>query len=140
MLSDDGLEGIVRWNSAGNGVLVLNVSMAEWRRRGLFCCCYAFYMGSFGTHAVQEDAFVTAVFPKYGFKTTRYSTFTRQLNLYQFVRVHSGKGTTEYANPDFLRDNLEAEGVRVPVWLTFAFFVILYLFVVLLFRTFVGRT
>ena len=84
MVADDELADIVKWNAAGNGILILN-----------------------------EDAFVSVVFPKYGFKTTRYSTFTRQLNLYQFVRVHSGKGTAEYANPLFLRDDPEAEAVRV---------------------------
>jgi hypothetical protein len=86
MVEDSELTGIVSWNAAGNGILILN-----------------------------EDAFVSVVFPKYGFKTTRYSTFTRQLNLYQFVRVHSGKGTAEYANPSFLRDDLEAEAVRFAV-------------------------
>ena len=61
---------------------------------------------------VQKEAFVRVVYPKYGFKTDRFHTFTRQLNLYQFARVSSNKDGIEFANEFFLRSNPAAEQVR----------------------------
>lgn len=59
----------------------------------------------------QKEAFVKVVYPKYGFKTEQFHTFTRQLNLYNFSRVSGNKDSIEFTNDFFLKDSPTTEEV-----------------------------
>ena len=56
-------------------------------------------------------AFTTHVLPHY-FRTTKFSSFQRNLNLYGFTKVIRGVDRGSYFNPNFSRDN-EANLVAV---------------------------
>ncbi|GAX28161.1 hypothetical protein FisN_6Lh013 [Fistulifera solaris] len=47
-------------------------------------------------------AFAETILPKY-FRTTKHSSFQRNLNLYGFTKVRRGPETDMYAHPSFLR-------------------------------------
>lgn len=105
MLNDASLYDIVRWNNDGNGVVVMDVRAL--RAPCVPSCPSAIMFLSF----FQKEAFVKVVYPKYGFKTEQFHTFTRQLNLYQFARVSSNKDSIEFANECFLKNDPLAEQV-----------------------------
>ena len=56
-------------------------------------------------------AFTTHVLPHY-FRTTKFSSFQRNLNLHGFTKVIRGVDRGSYFNPNFSRDN-EANLVAV---------------------------
>lgn len=55
---------------------------------------------AFKVHKLKE--FVTDVIPFY-FKQSKYKSFQRQLNFYQFIRSSSGPNTGAYSHPKFVR-------------------------------------
>ena len=69
---------------------------------------------SFILHDVQ--GFVTSVMPIF-FKQTKFRSFQRQLNLYEFKRISFGSSIGGYYHPKFLRDQPELckEMTRVAV-------------------------
>ncbi|KAG7360141.1 HSF-type DNA-binding protein [Nitzschia inconspicua] len=54
----------------------------------------------------QHERFVREVLPKY-FKQSKYKSFQRQLNFYQFQRIMSGPLEGSYGHPCFVRGNPE---------------------------------
>jgi hypothetical protein len=51
--------------------------------------------------------FSTAILPKY-FRTKKFSSFQRNLNLYGFAKVRRGPETDMYAHPSFVRDQADS--------------------------------
>lgn len=60
---------------------------------------------AFRIHNVGE--FSSVVLPKY-FRTKKFSSFQRNLNLYGFAKVRKGADTDMYAHPSFIRNKPEA--------------------------------
>eukprot|EP00980_Cylindrotheca_fusiformis_P016193 scaffold4811_cov171-Cylindrotheca_fusiformis.AAC.1 len=56
---------------------------------------------------VDVGTFVTSVLPKY-FRTKKFSSFQRNLNLYGFTKVRRGPDTDMYAHPAFMRGRPES--------------------------------
>jgi hypothetical protein len=59
---------------------------------------------SFQVHNIER--FVVEVLPQH-FKQSKYKSFQRQLNFYNFQRVASGPNEGSYGHPSFLRGNEE---------------------------------
>lgn len=57
---------------------------------------------AFRIHNVAD--FASTILPKY-FRTTKFSSFQRNLNLYGFTKVRRGADTDMYAHPSFIRDH-----------------------------------
>eukprot|EP00529_Nitzschia_sp_RCC80_P031082 CAMPEP_0113453288 /NCGR_PEP_ID=MMETSP0014_2-20120614/7281_1 /TAXON_ID=2857 /ORGANISM="Nitzschia sp." /LENGTH=358 /DNA_ID=CAMNT_0000344679 /DNA_START=58 /DNA_END=1134 /DNA_ORIENTATION=- /assembly_acc=CAM_ASM_000159 len=55
---------------------------------------------------IDVDAFTARVLPKY-FRTKKFSSFQRNLNLYGFSKVRRGPDTDMYAHPSFIRGKPE---------------------------------
>jgi len=55
---------------------------------------------------LDVDGFTSSVLPKY-FRTKKFSSFQRNLNLYGFAKVRRGPDTDMYAHPSFIRGKPE---------------------------------
>jgi hypothetical protein len=66
--------------------------IVSWNRDGL----------SFRVHSPM--VFTEKIMPAY-FNQTKYKSFQRQLNLYDFVRIHQGYDKASYVNKNFRRDD-----------------------------------
>merc|ERR1711862_1092534 len=71
--NDKGLSKIIEWSVSGKAFRIDNVSQ-----------------------------FASIVLPKY-FRTNKFSSFQRNLNLYGFFKVRRGPDTDMYAHPSFVR-------------------------------------
>lgn len=60
----------------------------------------------FAFRILDVDGFTTSVLPKY-FRTKKFSSFQRNLNLYGFTKVRRGPDTDMYANESFIRGKPE---------------------------------
>jgi HSF-type DNA-binding len=63
---------------------------------------------AFAIHKPRE--FANLIMPKY-FRMSRFSSFQRQLNLYDFQRTTTGKNKGAYYHPLFQRDNPESSNM-----------------------------
>jgi len=76
--NEHGSTRIIEWSSSGRAFRIDNVSQ-----------------------------FASIILPKY-FRTNKFSSFQRNLNLYGFFKVRRGPDTDMYANPSFIRGRPES--------------------------------
>lgn len=76
--NEHGITRIIEWSSSGKAFRIDNVAQ-----------------------------FASIILPKY-FRTNKFSSFQRNLNLYGFFKVRRGPDTDMYANPSFMRGRPES--------------------------------
>ena len=90
------------------------LSMLEQQPGGAEIASFLNHGNSFAIHKPRE--FVRHVMPKH-FRMSRFSSFQRQLNLYDFVRITSGVDRGAYSHPQFVygKPELTADMKRVKI-------------------------